>query len=293
MKESKEQYFKIGEMAELFGLNIRTLRYYDEIGLVRPALVDPDSGYRYYSTAQFEPLNTIRYLRELGVSLEEIRQFLKGRDVESMRQMMQAQLEEVEARQRDLDLIRRKLQNRLAQIEGIQAGLQEKVGIQRLGERKAYLLRYAVRPDTDLEFPIRLLAKEVGSKGVFLGMIGLSIDMQKLQRGQFDHYDYIFLLRETGEEIPEAGGVPEPAGGPEGEALRTASRFPAGEYAVLQFRGTHTEAAGHYPGMVRYIQEKGYRICGNSLEITLVDYGLTSDPASFVTELQIPVERAE
>lgn len=286
MKESKEQYFKIGEMAELFGLNIRTLRYYDEIGLVRPALVDPDSGYRYYSTAQFEPLNTIRYLRELGVSLEEIRQFLKGRDVESMRQMMQTQLEEVEARQRNLDLIRRKLQNRLAQIEGIQAGLQEKVSIQRLDERKAYLLRYAVRPDTDLEFPIRLLAREVGSKGVFLGMIGLSIDMKKLKRGKFDHYDYIFLLQEAGE-------TPELLGGQESDGPHMATSFPAGEYAILQFRGTHTEAAGHYPGMVRYIQEQGYRICGSSLEITLVDYGLTSDPANFVTELQIPVERAE
>ena len=41
--------FKIGEIAELFHLNIKTLRYYDEIGLVKPEVVDPETGYRYYS----------------------------------------------------------------------------------------------------------------------------------------------------------------------------------------------------------------------------------------------------
>ena len=65
--------FKIGEIAELFHLNIKTLRFYDEIDLVKPEVVDPDTGYRYYSTAQFEQLNTIRYLRELDVPLNEIR----------------------------------------------------------------------------------------------------------------------------------------------------------------------------------------------------------------------------
>ena len=72
--------FPIGEMADLFGINIRTLRYYDEIGILHPETADPDTGYRYYSTRQFERLNTIKYLRALGVSLKLslIHIFLKG-----------------------------------------------------------------------------------------------------------------------------------------------------------------------------------------------------------------------
>ena len=54
--------FTIGEMAKLFGINAKTLRYYDEIGLIRPEHTDPMTGYRYYSTGQFERLNTIKYL---------------------------------------------------------------------------------------------------------------------------------------------------------------------------------------------------------------------------------------
>ena len=49
-----KELFTIGEMAKLFGVNIRTLRYYDEIGILCPETTDPDSGYRYYSTRQFE-----------------------------------------------------------------------------------------------------------------------------------------------------------------------------------------------------------------------------------------------
>ena len=54
--------FTIGEMADLFGINIRTLRYYDEIGILHPETADPDTGYRYYSTRQFERLNTIKLI---------------------------------------------------------------------------------------------------------------------------------------------------------------------------------------------------------------------------------------
>lgn len=275
--ETKKQYFKIGEIADLFDLNIRTLRYYDQIGLVKPEFIDPDSGYRYYSTAQFEPLNTIRYLRELGVSLDGIRSFLGNRDVGTMKELMHAQLTEVEARQRDLELVRTKLRNRLQQIEAAESGALGKVEFRRIGERRATLLRYALSPDTDLEYPIRLLARNVGTRGVFLGMVGLSIDEQRLAAGQFDNYDYIFLLQEDA--------------APAADDRNGLSVFPAGEYATLRFRGTHSAAAEHYQLLRDEIEAQGYEMCGNSLEITLIDYGLTSDPDNFVTELQIPVKK--
>ena len=58
--------FSIGEMAKLFAISVPTLRYYDQIGLLPPEYTDPATGYRYYSTRQFERLNTIKYLRGLS-----------------------------------------------------------------------------------------------------------------------------------------------------------------------------------------------------------------------------------
>ena len=67
---------KIGEFAHLSQVTVRTLRYYDEIGLLRPAHVDPWTGYRYYSQDQLSRLHRILTLKDLGLSLEQIEPLL-------------------------------------------------------------------------------------------------------------------------------------------------------------------------------------------------------------------------
>lgn len=71
-------------MAKLFHLSVSSIRHYERCGLITPEYVDPETGYRYYSTRQFEPFNTIRYLRALDMPLEEIEDFLHDRDVAKM-----------------------------------------------------------------------------------------------------------------------------------------------------------------------------------------------------------------
>ena len=65
----RNDLFSIGDMARMFHLSVGSLRHYEAMGLVTPEYVDPDTGYRYYSARQFEPLNTIRYLRALDMPL--------------------------------------------------------------------------------------------------------------------------------------------------------------------------------------------------------------------------------
>lgn len=65
----------VGAMAELSGVSVRTLHYYDETGLLRPELVS-ESGYRYYGEAALERLQQILFYREMDFSLKEIRAIL-------------------------------------------------------------------------------------------------------------------------------------------------------------------------------------------------------------------------
>ena len=69
---NKSELFQIGDIAKLFHLSVSSLRQYEAIGLLKPERIDPTTGYRYYSVRQFEPLNTIRYLRALDMPLREI-----------------------------------------------------------------------------------------------------------------------------------------------------------------------------------------------------------------------------
>jgi len=95
--------FSIGVFARLGAVSIRTLRHYDEIGLLPPAEVDPLTGYRSYSAKQLRQLNRIVALKDLGLTLGQIRKLSDGITVAELRGMLllrQAQLERELQRQR-------------------------------------------------------------------------------------------------------------------------------------------------------------------------------------------------
>jgi DNA-binding transcriptional MerR regulator len=71
-----EQY-RIGEFAVLGGVSTKTLRFYDEIGLLRPASIDPRTRYRFYLSQQLEELASILALKEIGVPLAEVRRLTR------------------------------------------------------------------------------------------------------------------------------------------------------------------------------------------------------------------------
>ncbi len=65
--------YKIGEAANILNTSVRTLRYYDEIDLIKPKEIDLFTGYRYYSKDQINDFQIIKLLKEAGFSLEEIK----------------------------------------------------------------------------------------------------------------------------------------------------------------------------------------------------------------------------
>ncbi len=101
--------FPIGDVAKLFHLSVGSLRHYEKARLLPPEYIDRATGYRYYSTRQFECLNTIRYLRALDMPLVQIAGFLQNRDVNKMRELLR--------QQKELQIMEKKIDNRLEQLE--------------------------------------------------------------------------------------------------------------------------------------------------------------------------------
>ena len=90
---------KIGDFSKLSLVSIKTLRYYDEMGLLKPVHVDQFTGYRYYSASQLPRLHRILALKDLGFSLEQIARVLnEGVSLEQLRGMLR--LRQVELQQR-------------------------------------------------------------------------------------------------------------------------------------------------------------------------------------------------
>lgn len=272
-----QNLFSIGQVAKLFRVNIRTLRYYDEIGLLQPAAVDEQSGYRYYSTEQFERLNTILYLRALDMPLKNILLFFEHKSTDRMMELLKEQEAVTREKMSRLTRVQRKLEQRISTLEYAAASVQQELRLVHLPERKTAVLRKEIMPGDDLEQPIRELERQ-NSLGpiIFLGKIGLSVSKENLCRQKFNLFSGIFLIFEEGDD---------PGGGTE--------VLPAGDYLTIAFSGTHKQSARYYEKLTDHIRKKGYRITGDSVEITIIDSGLTSDVSQFITEIQIPIESSE
>ena len=72
-----DELFSIGELSHYQNISKQTLIFYDKTGLFKPAYVDPQNGYRYYSAAQLDELDTILILKKSGLSLQKIRELLE------------------------------------------------------------------------------------------------------------------------------------------------------------------------------------------------------------------------
>jgi DNA-binding transcriptional MerR regulator len=93
--------FSIGEFAGLGRVSVRMLRHYDAIGLIRPAHVDPHSGYRFYTAAQLRLLNRVTALKDLGFSLQQVQTLIDEKvDTAELRGMLRLRRAELASRMR-------------------------------------------------------------------------------------------------------------------------------------------------------------------------------------------------
>ena len=103
--------FRIGDFSRLSQISIKALRFYDEVGLFKPTLVDGATGYRYYAANLLPRLNRILVFKELGFSLDEIALLLSGElPVSQLQEMLRVKQAEL---RRNVD----REQARLAQVE--------------------------------------------------------------------------------------------------------------------------------------------------------------------------------
>jgi DNA-binding transcriptional MerR regulator len=86
----------IGDFSRMTFLSVTTLRYYHEVGLLPPAEIDPETGYRRYAVSQLSVAQVIRRLRELGMSVDEVRLVMEAPDVQTRNEAISAHLRRME-----------------------------------------------------------------------------------------------------------------------------------------------------------------------------------------------------
>jgi DNA-binding transcriptional MerR regulator/effector-binding domain-containing protein len=274
--------FSIGEFARLGGVSVRTLRHYDEIGLLRPATVDPDTGYRGYSAAQLGQINRVMALKELGLSLAQVRRLLDGVTLGELRGMLllrRAQLEH-------------ELDQHKNQLLGVEARLRS-------------IAREDGMPADDI------VAKTIPATGVVViagrapgfGAANIVPVVNHLV-AQFDQLGIhdrvkeagpriIFYEREHGEDVTVYLAVPVTEPPTELPAPARYRVLPEIEAAVAVRSGP---AASIFPmvyqDLARWIEEHGYQpVPGPGREVWVHDKDEIIDPGPQVLEIQLPFTR--
>ena len=125
-----------------------------------------------------------------------------------------------------------------------------------------------------LELSTSRLAAAQAEALVFLGKVGFSVSQEHLNEGSFGQYDGEFLVLDEADRF--AGDVID---------------LPASLCACVRFRGHHAESPAQYRRLMQFIREEGYTAAGFSREITVIDYGFTTDTEKFVTEIMIPLKK--
>ena len=268
-----ENLLPIGRFSKMTRLSVKALRYYDELGLLVPAVVDPASGYRYYTYSQANRAEAIRVLRGLDMPLEQVRELLESDDPEITR--------------KHLELHRASLQERLERHERMLSF------IEGLIERKEGVMPYEVQlkevPAQQVAIvrrhtTISTIGKDIGAAFAELG--------ESVGRAGVPMAGPPFLImhdvidEETDGDIELAFPLAAPfagAGEVRGEEL------PATTVAWTVHRGPYDEVGPAYHTITGWIQEHGHEIAGPPREIYLTDPGETPDPADYLTEVQFPI----
>lgn len=271
---------KISDFAQLSRISPKALRIYDRLGLLKPIKVDSQSNYRYYSASQLPRLHRILVFKELGFSLEQIGCLLdKNVSLTEIRGMLR--LKQIEIQQRiEQDTTRlNRLQIRIQEIELEKTMTNYEVLVKPIpSQLVAATLR--VIPNFDdcapvIEESFDLVYGYTFKNGVKEVGAGINIYHETKLRDK---------------HIPIETAVPIPHELPDSDRIYIYKLPEVETVACVVHQGSFDTIGKAYETLIEWVGKHQYQISGSTREVYL-QYERDGDPALYVTEVQIPVEK--
>ncbi|MDE7198739.1 MAG: MerR family transcriptional regulator [Lachnospiraceae bacterium] len=239
----------IGQFAALHGINKKTLMWYDEIGLFKPAVINPENGYRCYNYHQSPILETILLLRELDVSIAEIQDFMNNRSAENLKHLLDEKIAELDLQLMHLQAVRKTVFNHQQNMAALLTMDLSEICIVEKEER--CLVTVDIDRDVTFEKEVELITAETARYR--LGRLhdasyGSMISVASLLNGNFDDYTKLFI------EIPQL------------EQKRGLHIQPKGTYLRAFHRGGWDKLPLRYQEILSYARRQGLTLSGYSYE---------------------------
>lgn len=271
MSEKNTTLFTIGQFASLHNINKKTLMWYDEINLFKPAEIK-ENGYRYYAHYQSSTLETILMLRELNVSLDEIKKYMDHKSVVSLSQLLDDKLKDLNQTILHLQTIKSAMKKQKKEVESLMNIDLDSMQIIEKDEQSYIMIQ--TNKNISLEKEIEMLIKETQKhkkNRLYHTHYGSIISVDHLRNRQFDQYEAIFL------SLPNISSEHNIHISPKGKYLRT---YCKGKWDLLpqKYEEIFEYASNHHLQLEGYAYETG--INENIID-TMDDY---------ITMIEIPIK---
>lgn len=268
----RQHYFMTSEFARICGVTKETLRHYDDIGLLKPELVN-DKGYRFYSAQQFFTYDVIYLLRQAHSPLKEIREYLQDQNTPAFLQMMRR-------KQIGLENEVKRLRKSLRQVDNIISMTEEALHSE---YRTPQIIYCDAEPIAVADFHDAVEEKdrvnvicdyfEYGDEHdlEYLFPLGSIIAPENLEKGEYHVLSSIF------NKVPA------------GCCDSIVQEKPAGFYAVIDHKGSYEKLPESYGILKTFIASQDRSISGCAYELEMLSYAATGNPDNYIIRLAVQV----
>ena len=274
-----DKMMKIGEMAQFNRVSVTTLRLYDKVGILKPCYTDPETNYRYYSIHQKARLDMIQYMKELGMSLGEIREILEKGDIQLIESTLISKKKQVKEEIAQLGLRLGAITRAIESVERFRkapdCGM---ITVEYISHRKVYVMH----TDTNFyehdisvyEEILEDLKENLINQGlpqVYYCNAGTIMRREDVLNLKMESHE-IFLF--VDDDFPDH------------ESVR---RIDSAMYACIYLDSFDDEP--EYAGrLLKYCEDQGYAVCGDYICEVLTEFNVfDSEKRSMFLRLQVPL----
>lgn len=268
MTEKSEKLLTAGEFAKLHGINKRTVMYYDDIGLLHP-IKRGENGYRFYSYLQGFTLEILLSLRELDVSIDEIKQYMKSRTPEALFNLLNLKISEAENKIERLTAIKQILLHKKNMLEEY-SHTNNKFSLITLPDEYFYIKK--LDPDITDEDTVKAIFEYITTSQkyrLYSVSAGFMSSIENLPAN-----DYFYIQADSPEPLPE----------------KDLHIRPAGQYLRAYHTGHWLTISETYQEVIEYAEKHKLKLTGYIYETEVIDDMATKIPDNYVTQLLIRCE---
>ncbi|MED0800173.1 MULTISPECIES: MerR family transcriptional regulator [Bacillus] len=271
-----KELLSISEMAKLRRITAETLRHYDRVGLFKPAYIDPNTGYRFYSIYQYEVLGTIKELRQIGMTIEEIKFFLTERNTEKSIGILEEKHKLLQRNIKELIDLEKSINEKIENFHKVsEEGLFPGIKIYSLEERFFITKNTKISNDLELSYGVIEIENMMLEKAplVASNRLGVLIEEEDLLSNHYSAPTTLIARTNHIKDIPEEYVI----------------RIPKGEFVCLRHYGEIWDRTDSLTQLMAFIKEQDYKLAGSALQMVQVDISITDEPNEAMFEIQIPV----